>query len=57
VKYLNKQFSTPANSRAYVDNWDAIFGNEPLVDRDPRPSVSAEADAGGPERGFWSLPD
>jgi hypothetical protein len=28
MKYLSKKFSTPANSRAFVDNWDAIFGND-----------------------------
>jgi hypothetical protein len=28
MRYLDKRFSTPANSRAFVDNWDAIFGSE-----------------------------
>lgn len=28
MKYLSKSFSTPANSRAYVDNWDAVFGDK-----------------------------
>lgn len=26
MKYLDKKFSSPANSRAFVDNWSAIFG-------------------------------
>ena len=25
TKYLGKKFSSPGNSRAYVDNWDAVF--------------------------------
>jgi hypothetical protein len=29
MKYLSKSFSTPANSRAYVENWDAVFGEKP----------------------------
>jgi hypothetical protein len=30
MKYLSKSFSTPANSRAYVENWDSVFGEEEL---------------------------
>ena len=26
MKYLSKSFSTPANSRAYVENWERVFG-------------------------------
>lgn len=26
MKYLSKSFSTPANSKAYVDNWESVFG-------------------------------
>lgn len=26
MKYLGKSFSSPANSRAFVDGWDAVFG-------------------------------
>jgi hypothetical protein len=26
MKYLGKSFSSPANSRAFVDNWDSVFG-------------------------------
>ncbi len=28
MKYLNPTFSTPANSTAYRDNWEAVFGEE-----------------------------
>lgn len=28
MKYLSKSFSTPANSRAYVDGWEATFGEK-----------------------------
>jgi len=28
VKYLDKKFSSPANSKQFVDNWDAIFGEK-----------------------------
>ena len=28
MRYLDKKFSTPANSKAYVDNWDAVFGEK-----------------------------
>lgn len=30
MKYLDKKFTSPANSRAYVDNWDAVFGDGDL---------------------------
>jgi hypothetical protein len=29
MKYLNKKFSTPPNSKEFVDNWDAVFGEKP----------------------------
>jgi len=28
MKYLDKTFSTPANSQAYVDGWERVFGGE-----------------------------
>jgi hypothetical protein len=28
MKYLDKSFSTPANSRAYVEGWERVFGEE-----------------------------
>jgi hypothetical protein len=28
VKYLGKKFSSPPNSKEFVDNWDAIFGTD-----------------------------
>jgi len=28
MKYLGKSFSTPANSRAYVENWERVFGEK-----------------------------
>ena len=28
MKYLNKTFSTPANSQAFRDGWDAVFGED-----------------------------
>lgn len=31
MKYLDKRFSSPANSRAYVDNWEAVFGEKQSV--------------------------
>jgi hypothetical protein len=27
MKYLEKTFSTPANSEKYRDNWEKVFGN------------------------------
>lgn len=27
MKYLNKTFSSGANSKEYRDNWDKVFGN------------------------------
>jgi hypothetical protein len=56
VKYLNKRFTSPANSTDYVDNWDAIFGKDEPAERESKPDVSAETKA-APERGFWSFPD
>jgi len=26
MKYLDPKFSTPANSRAYVEGWERVFG-------------------------------
>jgi hypothetical protein len=50
VKYLDKQFSSPANSRKYVENWEAIFGErrdderkEPADDRPARTDDSQPA--------------
>ena len=28
TKYEQKSFNSPANSKAYVDNWDRIFGKK-----------------------------
>ena len=28
MKYLDPKFSTPANSRAYVDGWERCFGED-----------------------------
>jgi len=28
MKYLDAKFSTPGNSRAYVDGWERCFGEE-----------------------------
>ena len=28
MKYLDAKFSTPANSRAYVEGWERVFGEE-----------------------------
>jgi hypothetical protein len=28
MKYLDKKFSSPPNSKAYVDGWDAVFGEK-----------------------------
>lgn len=27
MKYLDKRFSTPANSKEFVANWDSVFGD------------------------------
>jgi hypothetical protein len=41
MKYLGKKFSSPANSKDFVDNWDATFKketptkDEPAVRPDP----------------------
>ena len=29
MKYLDKKFSSPGNSKAFVDNWEAVFGDKP----------------------------
>jgi hypothetical protein len=51
VKYLDKSFSTPANSKAFVDNWDAIFGEgKPKKEDEPEPVVDPDA-AGAVVRG------
>ena len=34
MKYLDKSFSTPANSRAYVENWESVFGGEKAKQED-----------------------
>jgi DnaJ-class molecular chaperone len=43
TKFMNKTFSSPANSQAYRDNWDAVFGDDSaradLDQRDPYPSL------------------
>ena len=31
MKYLSKKFSSPANSKDFVDNWDAIFKKDEPV--------------------------
>ena len=31
VKYLDPKFSSPANSRAYVEGWERVFGEERKV--------------------------
>ncbi len=28
MKYLTDKFSSPANSRAYIDGWEATFGEK-----------------------------
>lgn len=28
MKYLDKKFNTPGNSRAYVEGWERCFGEE-----------------------------
>ena len=28
MKYLDPKFSSPANSRAYVEGWERVFGEE-----------------------------
>lgn len=41
MKYLDKSFSTPANSKAYVDNWEAVFVEKPKQEDKPEQSESA----------------
>lgn len=38
MKYLSKKFSSPANSKDFVDNWDAVFGSEKPVEPEPKPT-------------------
>ena len=53
MKYLGKSFSTPANSRAYVDGWERTFGNdEPEPARDDC-AVEMKIQWGVPG-GIWS---
>lgn len=35
MKYLDKKFSSPANSRDFVANWDAVFGEKEAEDYVP----------------------
>jgi len=35
VKYLDKKFTSPPNSKEFVDNWDAVFGNDPPAEPEP----------------------
>lgn len=37
MKYLNKRFTSPANSKEFVENWDAVFGDEPTEPPEPPP--------------------
>ncbi len=34
MKYLEKKFSTPGNSRAFVEGWERCFGEEEEVKPD-----------------------
>ncbi len=40
MKYLDKKFSTPANSKRFVDNWDAIFKEEKQSPDDEKRTAS-----------------
>ena len=37
MKYLGKSFSSPANSKEFVDNWDAVFGEKKTEPDDAKP--------------------
>ncbi len=37
MKYLGKKFSSPANSKQFVDNWDAIFKKDEPTKDDKKP--------------------
>jgi hypothetical protein len=55
MKYLGKSFSSPPNSRAFVENWDRVFGESPIrTDDDHNEAVARieaifEAKPGTPE--------
>lgn len=51
MKYLNASFSSPANSRAYVEGWERVFGDElsatPPGDAASHTQVPATVDESG----------
>ena len=50
MKYLDKTFSTPSNSKKYRDNFDAVFGKKKtgrVTFKGTYPPGSSEARAGG----------
>ena len=42
MKYLDPKFSSPANSRAYVEGWERCFGEEE-GEEEAKPAVVEEA--------------
>ena len=42
MKYLDKKFSTPANNKAFVDNWDSVFGTDSKPDEKEPVTISPE---------------
>ena len=45
MKYLDPKFSTPANSRAYVEGWERCFGEEEATPEAPAQEAVPEAPA------------
>lgn len=58
MKYLESKFSSPANSKAYVDGWERVFGEEPSL---PERVVSDETRPQAPDAKviamFRQMPD
>ena len=46
VKYLDPKFSSPANSRAYVEGWERCFGEEEGEAKTEEPVIVEEVTEG-----------
>lgn len=53
MKYLEKRFTSPANSKEFVDNWDAVFGDEPA---EPPAKKQTEIDPKFKTKGVGGVP-
>lgn len=41
MKYLEKKFSSPGNSKEFVDNWAAVFGAKEKAPDEEKPEEEA----------------